>query len=179
MKCCCVLRPPPLVGLILSSPQPKPSSHGNEWHVGSPPGSHHPTPGLSGTLSRGNPSVPSHGALPLTRGSHAVGQTHPCPVVPLQKARALGAIVGSKDSLPSASLQLPRAGWGGHSLACDSADRAPPALFTPSIQLSCGILSRFVSSLHCVFMFYSVSLLCLFFFVTLLGMWNLSSPTRD
>ena len=74
MKCCRVLLPPPLVGLILPSPQPKPSSHGNEWHVRSPPGSHHPTPGLSRTLSHGNPSVPSHGALPLTRGSHAVGR---------------------------------------------------------------------------------------------------------
>ena len=84
--------------------------------------------------------------------------------------------MGSRDSLAPTSLQLPRAG-GCHSLARDSADSALPPLYSllPSSLL---VASRVDLCLLSILSSCSMPCpSCVFFVcVTLLGMWNLSSP---
>ena len=84
--------------------------------------------------------------------------------------------MGSRDSLAPTSLQLPRAG-GCHSLARDSADSALPPLYSllPSNLL---VASRVDLCLLSILSSCSMPCpSCVFFVcVTLLGMWNLSSP---
>lgn len=142
---------------------------------GVPPGSLHSILGLSVTPSHGNPSVPSLGGMALGQGAPCIWPNSSLPSGHAAEAQGTWNSVGSRDSLSAPSLQLPGVGCGGtvwHPLL-QAVHPLPYSVF-PSRSLVASPVGLW--PLHSVFLFYSVSLLCLDFPLFCLPVLFLSLP---